>query len=133
MLKRTAELEKDGRGIADLFASMNRINMLKVKDELENRFPAWLRKTQALSAQIASSGIGMDHWQRGKLLKGSGRKARQQMDEMRDKYKDFLGRLNSMLYEIHAGINPSEIRFCPQKGHANKTGEPSTKGVRVET
>ena len=89
MLKRTSELEKDGQEIADLFASMNRFNMPKVKNELETRFPAWLKKTQVLSAQIASAKIGMEHWQREAAeAKRSSREAHQQMDEMRDKYMD---------------------------------------------
>ncbi len=62
MLKRTTELEKDGQKIADLFASMNRFNMSKVKEEIETQFPAWLKKTQVLSAQISASKIGIAHW-----------------------------------------------------------------------
>lgn len=97
MLKRTSELEKDGQKIADLFASMNRLNMPKVKEEIETQFPAWLKKTQVLSAQIASSKIGIAHWQReADEAKRSSREAHQQMDEMRDKYMDLLAQLNSM-------------------------------------
>jgi len=97
MLKRTTELEKDGQEIADLFASMNRFNMPKVKDELETKFPTWLKKTQVLSAQIASSKIGMAHWQKeAEEAKQSSREAQQQMNEMRDKYMDLLAQLNSM-------------------------------------
>ncbi len=97
MLKRTTELEKDGQKIADLFASMNRFNMPKVKEEIEIQFPAWLKKTQVLSAQIASSKIGIAHWQReADEAKRSSREVHQQMDEMRDKYMDLLAQLNSM-------------------------------------
>ena len=97
MLKRTTELEKDGQEIADLFASMNRFNMPKVKDELETKFLTWLKKTQVLSAQIASSKIGMAHWKKeADEAKQSSREAHRQMDEMRDKYMDLLAQLNSM-------------------------------------
>ena len=52
MLKRASALEKDGQEIADLFASINRLNLPKVKEELETRFPTWLKNVQVLSAQI---------------------------------------------------------------------------------
>ena len=97
MLKRTTELERDGQEIADLFASMNRFNRPKVKDALETKFPTWLKKTQVLSAQIASSKISMAHWQKeAEEAKQSSREAQQQMNEMRDKYMDLLAQLNSM-------------------------------------
>ena len=97
MLKRTTELERDGQEIADLCASMNRFNMPKVKDALETKFPTWLKKTQVLSAQIASSKISMAHWQKeAEEAKQSSREAQQQMNEMRDKYMDLLAQLNSM-------------------------------------
>ena len=109
MLKRTTELEKDGQKIADLFASMNRFNMPKVKEEIETQFPAWLKKTQVLSAQIASSKIGMAHWQREAAeAKKTSREAWTQMAEMRDKYAELLAQLDHLRrYEKHM---PEEMR-----------------------
>lgn len=97
MLKRTSALEKDGQEIADLFASITRLNLPKVKEELENRFPTWLKNVQVLSAQISSTDIGIAHWQREAAeAKRSSREAHRQMDEMRDKTMDLLAQLNSM-------------------------------------
>lgn len=97
MLKRASALEKDGQEIADLFASINRLNLPKVKEELETRFPTWLKNVQVLSAQISSTDIGITHWQREAAeAKRSSREAHRQMDEMRDKTMDLLAQLNSM-------------------------------------
>ena len=68
-----------------------------VKEEIETRFPAFLKRTQVLSAQIASSNIGIAHWQREAAeAKKTSREAWTQMTEMRDKYMDLLAQLNSM-------------------------------------
>lgn len=50
-----------------------------------------------MSAQIASSKIGIAHWQReADEAKRSIREAHQQMDELQDKYMDPLAQLNSI-------------------------------------
>lgn len=97
MLKRTSALEKQGQEIADKFASMNRFNLPRVKEELETEFPAWLKNVQILSAQIASSEIGMDYWKKeAEQAKQSSRKANRQMEDMREKQLDVLAQLNNL-------------------------------------
>ena len=52
MIKRASALEKEGQEIADLFGSINRFNAPKVKEEIETKFPAWVKQVEILSAQI---------------------------------------------------------------------------------
>lgn len=76
---------------------MNRFNLPKVKEKLETEFPAWLKNVQILSAQIASSEIGMDYWKKeAEQAKQSSRKANRQMEDMREKQLDVLAQLNNL-------------------------------------
>ena len=68
-----------------------------VKEEIEARFPAFLKRTQVLSAQIASSNIGIAHWQREAAeAKKTSKEAWTQMTEMRDKYTELLAQLDHL-------------------------------------
>ena len=97
MIKRASVLEKEGQEIADLFGSINRFNAPKIKEEIEARFPAFLKRTQVLSAQIASSNIGIAQWQREAAeAKKTSREAWSQMAEMRDKYTELLAQLDHL-------------------------------------
>jgi len=109
MIKRSSTLEKEGQEIADLFGSINRFNAPKVKEEIETKLPEWFKKTQVLSAQIASSKIGIAHWQREAAeAKRTSREAWTQMAEMRDKYTELLAQLDHLRrYEKHM---PEEMR-----------------------
>ena len=109
MIKRASALEKEGQEIADLFGSINRFNAPKVKEEIETKLPEWFKKTQVLSAQIASSKIGIAHWQREAAeAKRTSREAWTQMAEMRDKYTELLAQLDHLRrYEKHM---PEEMR-----------------------
>jgi len=109
MLKRASALEKEGQEIADLFGSMNRFNMPKVKDELETRFPAWLKKTQVLSAQIASSKIGIAHWQReAEEAKRGSREANEQMSKMKAEVMSLYSQVSDL--QKYVKFMPPEMK-----------------------
>ena len=116
MLKRTSALEKQGQEIVDKFASMNRLNLPKVKAELGNQFPTWLKNVQILSAQIASSKIGMDYWKKeAEQAKQSSREANRQMEEMREKQLDVLAQLNNLRQYVK--YMPEEVQ---EKYHSTR-------------
>ena len=97
MIKRTTVLEKEGQEFIDMFNGLNRFNAPKVKEEIETRFPAFLKRTQVLSAQIASSNISIAHWQREAAeAKKTSHEAWTQMAEMRNKYTELLAQLDHL-------------------------------------
>ena len=95
MIKRASALEKEGQEIADLFGSINRFNAPKIKEEIETKFPAWVKQVEILSAQISSANIGIAHWKREAAeAKKTSREAWIQMAEMNDKYTELLTQLD---------------------------------------
>ena len=95
MIKRASALEKEAQEIADLFGSINRFNAPKIKEEIETKFPAWVKQVEILSAQISSANIGIAHWKREAAeAKKTSREAWIQMAEMNDKYTELLTQLD---------------------------------------
>ena len=61
------------RGVADT-----------VKEEIETKFPAWVKQVEILSAQISSANIGIDHWKREAAeATRSSRESSEQMGKMK--------------------------------------------------
>ena len=68
-----------------------------MKEEIETKFPAWVKQVEILSAQISSANIGIAHWKREAAeAKKTSREARMQMAEMRDKYTELLAQLDHL-------------------------------------
>ena len=84
MIKRASVLEKEGQEIADLFGSINRFNAPKIKEEIETKFPTWVKQVEILSAQISSANIGIAHWKKEAAeAKRSIRESSEQMSKMK--------------------------------------------------
>ena len=97
MIKRASVLEKEGQEIADLFGSINRFNAPKIKDEIETKFPAWVKQVEILSAQISSANIGISHWKREAAeAKRSIRESSEQMGKMKAEVMNLYSQVSDL-------------------------------------
>ena len=103
------KLEKDGQKIADLFASMNRFNMPKVKEEIETKFPAWVKQVEILSAQISSANIGISLWKRKAAeAKRSSREASEQIGKMKTEVMNLYSQVSDL--QRYVKYMPPEVK-----------------------
>lgn len=109
MIKRASVLEKEGQEIADLFGSINRINAPKVKEEIETKFPAWVKQVQVLSAQISSADIGIANWKREVAeANRSSREANDQMSKMKAEVMSLYSQVSDL--QKYVKYMPPEVK-----------------------
>ena len=97
MLKRASALEREGQEIVSMFDGMTRLNAPKVREELQTKFPAWLKKVEVLSAQIQACNLDLQSWkQRAKKADQETRYYREKTSDLQEEFKRMSAQLSAM-------------------------------------
>ena len=97
MLKRASALEREGQEIVSMFDGMTRLNAPKVREELQTKFPAWLKKVEVLSAQIQACNLDLQSWkQKAKEADQETRYYREKTSDLQEEFKRMSAQLSAM-------------------------------------
>ena len=80
-----------------------------IKEEIETKFPAWVKQVEILSAQIFSANIGIAHWKREAAeAKRSSREANDQMGKMKVEVMSLYSQVSDL--QKYVKYMPPEVK-----------------------